>query len=292
MQNSPCLSYTIRNNSDCKKGASIFINIFQNISRTALICRFGAIIAYVLKKAVLYFFLLVLSVKVSAQIQLSGTVYDSTKRNLVEGVQVICTCGTMSFTDSVGNYTIFVGEKDSVFFFFRNKPTQMFPVAAIKTTDQFDISINLFVPGRYKQLKEIVVYGKTRRQDSIDNRVQYDKIFNYDKGGVRISNTAPESGFGAGIDLNALVDVFRFRRNRSMLRFQQRLIKEEQDRYIDYRFNKTIVQRLTTVKEGPALDKFMIEYRPEYELLTQILDIELYLYIQAAAKDFLRKNLF
>jgi hypothetical protein len=243
-----------------------------------------------LKKYLLYLILLIASARVSAQIQLNGTVYDSTKKNLVEGVQVLCTCGTMSFTDSVGNYTIFVGEKDSVFFFFRNRPTQMFPVASIKTPEQFDISINLFVPGRYKQLKEIIVYGKTRRQDSIENRVQYDKIFNYDKGGVRLSNSAPESGFGAGIDLNALVDVFRFRRNRSMLRFQQRLIKEEQDRYIDYRFNKAIVQKLTSLQEGPSLEQFMKEYRPEYELLTQILDIELYMYIQAAAKDFLMQK--
>ncbi|HEX4956630.1 MAG TPA: hypothetical protein VFV46_00515 [Lacibacter sp.] len=245
-----------------------------------------------MKSFLLYLFLLVLSCQATAQVQLSGTVYDSTKRNLVEGVQVICTCGTMSFTDSVGSYTIFVGEKDSVFFFFRNKPTQMFPVASIKTPEQFDISINLFVPGRYKQLKEIIVYGKTRWQDSIENRVQYDKIFNYDRGGIRLSNTAPESGFGAGIDLNALVDVFRFRRNRSMLRFQQRLIKEEQDRYIDYRFNKTIVQKLTTLREGPSLEQFMKEYRPEYELLTQILDIELYMYIQAAARDYMNKNLW
>jgi hypothetical protein len=243
-----------------------------------------------LKKYLLYLILLIASARVSAQIQLNGTVYDSTKKNLVEGVQVLCTCGTMSFTDSVGNYTIFVGEKDSVFFFFRNRPTQMFPVASIKTPEQFDISINLFVPGRYKQLKEIIVYGKTRRQDSIENRVQYDKIFNYDKGGVRLSNSAPESGFGAGIDLNALVDVFRFRRNRSMLRFQQRLIKEEQDRYIDYRFNKAIVQKLTSLQEGLSLEQFMKEYRPEYELLTQILDIELYMYIQAAAKDFSNKT--
>ena len=53
---------------------------------------------------------------------------------------------------------------------------------------------------------------------------------------------------------------------------------------------KSIVQRLTTLKDGPSLDRFMVEYRPEYELLTQILDIELYLYIQAAAKDFLQKR--
>ncbi len=242
----------------------------------------------VLKKFLLYFLLLLAS-GATAQIQVSGTVYDSTKRNLVEGVQVLCTCGTMTFTDSVGNYTIFAGDKDSLFFFFRNKPTQMFPVTAIKTPWQFDIAINLHVPGKYKQLKEIIVYGKTRRQDSIENRIAYDKIFNYDKGGLRIANSAPESGFGAGIDLDALINVFRFRRNKSRLLFQQRLIKEEQDRYIEYRFNKNIVKRLTPLKDGEALERFMIEYKPEYELLTQILDIELYMYIQAAAKDFLSK---
>lgn len=206
------------------------------------------------------------------------------------GVQVICTCGTMSFTDSAGNYTIYVGEKDSVFFFFRNKPTQKFPVAGIKDFSAFDISINLHVPGRYKQLKEIIVYGKTRKQDSIDNRVQYEKIFAGDRGGLRFSGSSPEAGVGAGIDLDALINVFRFRRNKSMMRFQQRLIKEEQDRYIDYRFNKTIVQRLTTLKEGPLLDEFMQNYRPDYEMLTQVLDIELYQYIQAAAKDYLKKK--
>lgn len=245
---------------------------------------------HILKKLLLYIFFIAASFNASAQIQLSGTVYDSTKRNLVEGVQVVCTCGTMTFTDSVGNYTIYVGEKDSVFFFFRNKPTQMFPVASIKTPDRFDIAISLYVPGRYKQLKEIIVYGKSRRQDSIENRLAYDKIFNFDKGGVRVSSSGPESGIGAGIDLDALINVFRFRRNKSMLRFQQRLIMEERNRYIDYRFNKSIIQKLTVLKEGPALDRFMIEYRPEYELLTQILDIELYQYIQAAAKDFIRKN--
>lgn len=206
------------------------------------------------------------------------------------GVQVICTCGTMSFTDSVGNYSIYVGEKDSIFFFFSNKPTQKFAVASIKDFSSFDISISMHVPGRYKQLKEIIVYGKTRRQDSIENRLQYDKVFNTDKGGVRFTGSNPEAGMSAGLDLDALINVFRFRRNKSMAMFQQRLIKEEQDRYINYRFNKTIVQRLTKLKEGPLLDEYMQLYRPEYELLTQIIDIELFLYIQGTAKRFLDRK--
>lgn len=241
-----------------------------------------------LKQFLLYTIFLLLSAGATAQVQLSGTVYDSTKRNLVEGVQIICTCGTMSFSDSVGRYTIFVGEKDSVFFFFRNKPTQLFAVSQIKDFTAFDIALHLHVPGRYKQLKEIIVYGKNRRQDSIENRLQYEKIFDYTKGGLRITGAPAESGMGAGLDLEALINVFRFRHNRSMARFQQRLIKEEQDRYINYRFNKTIVKKLTTLTDGPQLDRFMELYRPEYELLTQALDIELYQYIQAAANTFLK----
>jgi hypothetical protein len=243
-----------------------------------------------LKKLLLYITVILFTQTATAQIQLNGTVYDSTKRNLVMGVQVICTCGTMSFTDSAGNYSIYVGEKDSVFFFFRNKPTQKFAVAAIRDFSAFDISISLHVPGRYKQLKEIIVYGKNRRQDSIENRLQYDKVFNNDRSGLRFTGANAEAGTSAGIDLDALINVFRFRRNKSMALFQQRLIKEEQDRYINYRFNKNIVQRLTSLKEGALLDEYLELYRPEYDLLTQILDIELYLYIQETAKRFIARR--
>lgn len=205
-------------------------------------------------------------------------------------VQVMCTCGTMTFTDSVGNYSIYVGEKDSVFFFFRNKPTQKFAVAAIKNTEQFDIAISLHVPGRYKQLKEIIVYGKYRKQDSIDNRVQYDKVFNFNKSGFQLTGSSPEAGVGAGLDLEALVNMFRFRRNRSTERFQQRLIKEEQDRYINYRFNANIIKRLTVLQDGDLLNEYMEQYRPDYSTLIQVLDIELYQYIQLTVKEFLEKK--
>ncbi|MFY7880221.1 MAG: hypothetical protein ACOVP6_09130 [Lacibacter sp.] len=243
-----------------------------------------------MKRILLYVLVLVLTQQVRAQIQVKGTVYDSTKRNLVMGVQVICTCGTMGFTDSTGRYSLFAGEQDSIFFFFRNKPTQKFAVQSIKDYENFDLSINLYIPGRYKQLKEIIVYGKNRKQDSIDNRLQYDQVFHYDKGGLRFSGSAPETGMGAGIDLNALINVFRFRHNRSMQLFQQRLIREEQNRYVDYRFNKSIILKLTQLKDGPELERFVQRYKPDYGWLTQVLDIELYQYIQLAAKEYLQNK--
>ncbi|MFN9710787.1 MAG: hypothetical protein ACK55K_05200 [Bacteroidota bacterium] len=193
----------------------------------------------------------------------------------------------MSFSDSTGGYSIFASNKDSIFFFFRNKPTQMFAVSEIKDYDAFDISLHIYVPGKYKQLKEIIIYGKNRKQDSIENRLQYDQIFRYAGSGIELSNAAPGSGVGVGLDIESLINIFRFRRNRSMLKFQERLIKEERDRYIDYRFNENIIEKLTALEKGEKMSRFMEKYRPEYEWLTTVLDIELYMYIQAAAHTFL-----
>jgi hypothetical protein len=240
-----------------------------------------------LKYILLYIILFACLTHASAQIKISGTVYDSTKRNLIESVQIVCTCGTMSFSDSTGSYSIFASEKDSVFFFFRNKPTQMFAVSEIKDREAFDIALHIYVPGKYKQLKEIIIYGKNRTQDSIENRLQYDKVFRFDDGGLELNNAAPESGIGVGLDIESLINMFRFRRNRSMLRFQERLIKEEQDRYIDYRFNENIIEKLTSIEKGEKMRRFMEKYRPEYEWLTTVLDMELYMYIQTAAHTFI-----
>jgi hypothetical protein len=136
----------------------------------------------------------------------------------------------------------------------------------------------------------VVIYGKTRRQDSIENRLQYEKVFEHSNGGLRVTAAPGESGIGAGLELESLINMFRFRYNRSQSRFAERLIREEQDRYIAYRFNGTIVKKLTTLKDGPLLEQFLLIYKPDYLLLTQTLDIELYQYIQVAAREFLKKK--
>lgn len=64
-----------------------------------------------------------------------------------------------------------------------------------------------------------------------------------------------------------------------MLAFQQRLEEEEKDKYIDHRFTKAIVKRVTGLKP-PALDTFMRQYRPSYEFIqTCETEYEFYKYI-------------
>jgi hypothetical protein len=198
-----------------------------------------------------------------AQFILTGTVYDSTRINFVEGVRVESNAGKFTYTDSMGKYNLQVTEADSVVFTFRNKPTQKFAVKTIPNPTNFDIWIHVKVKGKFTTLKEVIVRANSYRQDSVENRRQYEDVFNYRTGKV---GTSIVPGGGVGFDINDLINLFRFRRNKQLKAFRNRLELEEKERYVNYRFNKTLVTRITGLKSA-ALDTFMVRYRPDYEFV-------------------------
>lgn len=217
-----------------------------------------------------------------AQFTLSGTVLDKSKLNRVENVQVLSTGGMFATTDSMGRYHIQVKPGDSVYFVYKSKPTQMFEVNAISNPSQFDISLHLNIESKYSVLKEVIVYSKTYQEDSLDNRQTYASIFNYQKPGLSTSVTP---GGGAGADINQLINLFRFRRNKRIKAFQQRLEQEEQEKYIDFRFNKISVSRITGLS-GNALDSFLVWYRPDFEFTQESNELQFNQYIINASYHF------
>ena len=64
-------------------------------------------------------------------------------------------------------------------------------------------------------------------------------------------------------------------------------MQQEQDKYIDFRYNKGIVKKLTGLK-SPALDSFMVKYRPDYYFVQARNDLELYQYIWEAVNNSMR----
>lgn len=198
---------------------------------------------------------------VQAQLTISGHVLDKGKINLVENAKVVSTGGMFAMTDSLGKYSIPVMPGDSLYFVYNNKPTQKFAVNKISNPLQFDVSLHVFVNSKYNMLKEVVVYSKSYRQDSLENRRTYADVFEYQKPGLSTSITP---GGGVGADVNELINIFRFRRNKRLKAFQNRLEDQERTSYVNYRFNKVIVSRITGLK-SPALDSFLVWYRPGYE---------------------------
>ena len=202
-----------------------------------------------------------------------GMVYDSSRNYPLEAVSVLSTSGKGTITNAEGYYEIQVTERDSIWFSYLNKPTIKFPVLKIITPLSFDISLQVNVP----TLKEVRIRPKNYKQDSIQNRVDYAKIFNYQK--PKLKPTI--QGMGVGFDLDEIINMFRFKRNRSMASFQKRLLLDEEDKYIDHRFNKALVRRLTFL-ESPELDSFMRLYRPSFTFTKMAGDYDFQYYIKVA----------
>src|SRR5204862_7593737 len=105
--------------------------------------------------------------------------------------------------------------------------------------------------------------------------------FNYPK--PKLRTVSPEFRAGVGFDLDEIINMFRFRRNRNMLSFQKRLLQEEHEKFIDHRFTKALVRRLTNL-DGNALDSFMLVFRPSYAFTQIANDYDFQTYIKQSYK--------
>jgi len=200
------------------------------------------------------------------------------KTRPLAGVSVMSTSGRGTATNDLGNYTLEVNENDSIFFSYLGKPTVKFSVKNIPNLGRFDLSLHV----QTNILPTYLVMPPSYKYDSAKNREDYAKVFNYKKPGLGISTTPMGAGgAGVGLDLDQLINVFRFRKNKSMLSFQRRLVAEEEDKFIDHRFSKTMVKKITSLN-GADLDRFMKLYRPTYEFTQITSEYEFLSYIKQA----------
>jgi len=211
----------------------------------------------------------------NAQYKVKGTVYDSSRFYPLEAVTVLSTSGKGALTDISGNYEIDVGEADSIWFSYLGKPTIRYAVLKMNDPLHFDISLHINI----MVLKGVTVMPRNYRLDSIQNRIDYAKIFNYERPKLRPTMGGGAGGVGVGFDLDEIIRMFQFRKNKTMLRFQERLLQEEQEKFIDHRFNKQLVRRLTNLT-GEELDSFMVLYRPAYQFTLVSSDYEFQSYIK------------
>lgn len=210
-----------------------------------------------------------------SQIKVRGTVFDKTKINFVENVKVLSTGGAYTYTDSVGNYEIDAGLNDSLSFVHDGKATMQFAVGSIVDKNRFDISLQLVIPSRYTYLKEVRVYSKSYKQDSAETRQEYKKIFNFENPGIK--STLGADGM-AGADVDEIINMFKFRRNKSLRALKTIMIGLEEDKYVSYKFSKNNVRRITGLT-GALLDTFLVKYRPSYLFIKDKSDAEFNEYV-------------
>ena len=213
------------------------------------------------------------------EVTIHGTVYNMYRTKPLDGVSVMSTSGRGTATDSNGNYALVVDLKDSISFSYLGKATMKYPIKDINYYSGFDISLHVDPV----ELKEIKVMPHNYRDDSLQNRKDYEKIFDYKKPGFKITDGS--GGLGAGVDLNSLIEMFERNKINRTKAFQRRLEDEEQDKYVDHRFARSVVLKITHL-EGDELDSFMMRYRPSYAFCKKATDYDLYDYIKLAFSEY------
>lgn len=231
-------------------------------------------------------FLIVLSLLAGSQtraqtIAVHGTVYNMYRTRPLDGVSVIKVSGGGTTTDSNGNYMVVATLQDSIYFSYLGRATVKYAVNQINYAAGFDIALHVDAT----ELKEVKVMPRNYHYDSLQNREDYAKYFNFKKPGFKINPSSSGDGLGVGVDLDELINIFRFQRTHRLQAFQRRLEDEEQDKYVDHRFNRSIVLKVTKL-QGDELDSFMTKYRPSYEFCKRATDYDLFDYIKLAFREY------
>ncbi len=218
---------------------------------------------------------------------IKGRVFDISARRPLEAVAVISTSGKGTTTDSLGRYEIRVSVKDSIWFSMIGKSTMKYPVDTISNNENFDVMIHV----RSFDLPEVKVRNSYYKLDSVQNRKDYAKIFDFKKPGLRLSENPGYNpgGLTVGFDLDEIINMFRFKRNKSLASLQQRLLQQEEDKYIDHRFSMAFVRKITKLT-NPELEEFMKEYRPDYEMVQRMNELELGYFIEKNYEEFRNKK--
>ena len=204
-----------------------------------------------------------------SQVRVSGRVYDASQFRPLSSVNISSSLSGATETDSSGRYSIVVNENDSIWFSYLGKSTPKYPVKQIQNIQNFEISIHVNVT----TLREVIFRPPSYRMDSIQNRLDYAKVFNFRRPNASTLTSTGTNG-GVGLDINEFIRLFQFRKNRSMLAFQKRLLQEEQDKFIDHRFSRAF--------RGAELDTFMKWYRPTLEFTQLATEYEFQYYIKQA----------
>ena len=210
-----------------------------------------------------------------------GIVFDKTTKERVANVSVHDINNHISVYNNLkGEFKIKAEVGDQLVF-----SRQDYHPDTVKVQNSQDLAI--YMAHLVIQLKEVTVRDSalTPEQQLEKTKEEYAKIYGPSMNPDFFSNS--DYG-GVGISIDAIWNsISREGRNAASLRA---LIERDYEQHvIDYRFNRTFVQRLTGLKDA-KLTSFMTRYRPGYYTVTTMTDYEFITMIRANLRRYLRNQ--
>jgi len=98
----------------------------------------------------------------------------------------------------------------------------------------------------------------------------------------------PSTSSIVSVDLLSVIGLLGKNKN-PVSKLQKKLLQEEKDNYIAHIFSEEKVRSLTPLR-GDSLQKFINKYRPSADLVAQMSDYEMLLYIKKSYEEFIRNE--
>jgi len=225
--------------------------------------------------------LLLVGLRGSAQQFLTGKIYKANSTEHLVSVSIHnITQQKYDLSEEDGSYRIQAAPGDHISFSSVGFKADTITVTASLLTAAYTV----FLDVRAQTLQTIRVGELSNYQlDSMDRRKEYAWI--YDHGTTPHLAKDRQGADGVGVTLN----IFRKSGSQAQqrIKLEKRLEKEEEDYFVDSRYNKDYVAKITRLK-GDSLSEFMRKFRPSYDYCRKAANVDILVYISDSYKQYMK----
>lgn len=228
---------------------------------------------------IFYFFVLLLGSGVAANAQLYGKVYVKGTSDTLISVSIHnITQQRYDLSEEDGSYKIQAAPGDHISFSSVGHKADTITVTASDLTAAYPVYLEI----KPETLRAVRVEFTNYQLDSMDRRKEYAWV--YEHGNERRLEQQRQ-GDGVGVTMNIFRNTSTEAKQRA--RLEKRLQKEEQEYYVDFRYNKDYVAKITRLR-GDSLKNFMKKYRPSYDYCRKAATVDILVYINDCYKQFMK----
>ncbi len=219
------------------------------------------------------------SLNAGSQSLLKGKIYDAETDSVIPRVNVLNLKTKQSVRSGPdGSYSILAEEGEMVLFTMTGFARDTVVVDFSSLLTDYNVTLR----------KQVISLGAVKvissyKADSLARRLFYADVFKKQPG-VTGHNTPSN---GAGIVLSPF--SFFSSKARQKRQLKKKLLKQEQEDYIDRSFPVEWVERLTSL-HGDSLSLFMYRYRPSYSFCRKTDRDDMILYISDKLKEFKKQD--
>lgn len=241
------------------------------------------------------FLLLLLTSKILFGQQVNGIVVDEITKILIVNASVNAS-GITVLTSSTGSFQLNnVGFGDTIIISHIGYQSYTFK----HLVSRMD-TLKILLKNKSVAVQEVTILRKRDyKLDSLNRRKQYESVFNYkaptikdlfvNKSSLASNHYTPiQNSTASLVSINLLSAISLIGKNKAPVsKLQKRLLKDEEDGFLDQKFSIEKVQSITSLK-GDSLQNFMIQYRPTAEKTRQMTEYQLMLYIKDSYEQYMK----